>query len=256
MKLTPTVADLVERVPELAPGWAFFLDVDGTLLEIAEHPDAVQMPDGLVGILQALGRRADTPVALISGRTIADLDRLFAPLRLPAAGQHGAERRDATGRTLRSEAAGPLPDEVRDELKQFAKSHPGLLLEDKGSTLCVHYRQAPALGAEVESVVRAAAARLGEAYEVQPGKMVYEIRPASHDKGSAIADFLSEPPFAGRCPVFIGDDVTDEHGFQMVNQLGGHSIKVGKGATAATWRLSSVADVVNWLGDYVRKFGS
>jgi trehalose 6-phosphate phosphatase len=142
-------------------------------------------------------------------------------------------------------------DRTRSELAAFAKTRPGLLLEDKGATLGLHYRRSPALAGAVERAVHEAAARLGTAYEVQPGKMVYEIRPRHCDKGRAIAAFAAEAPFAARLPVFIGDDVTDEHGFGIVNRMGGHSIKVGAGATAAQWRLRDTAGVVKWLRRYM-----
>lgn len=255
MKLRATVDDWTERVPPIEPDWAWFLDVDGTLLEIAAHPAEVKTPAALVPILAALHERAGTPVALISGRTIEDLDWLFAPLRLPSAGQHGAERRDSRGRTHAHSGTDPLFLAVKSELIAFVRTRPGLMLEDKGSTMAMHFRKAPEYSADVELVVRMAAERLGDGYEVQPGKMIYEIRPQRFDKGKAIAEFLGEPPFSGRRPVFLGDDVTDEHGFAMVNRLGGHSIKVGPGPTAARWRLGSVAAVVQWLAGYIETFG-
>ncbi|MEZ5446395.1 MAG: trehalose-phosphatase [Gammaproteobacteria bacterium] len=242
-------------MPPFGADWAFFLDVDGTLLEIAEHPRAVRMPAGLVETLRAVVEDAGAPLALVSGRAILDLDRLFAPLRLPAAGQHGAERRDAAGALHCTLPQGDGLAAVHEDMEAFVSRHPGLILENKGAALCVHYRRAPALAALVEGCMRQAAAALGDAYAVQPGKMVFELRPAAADKGRAIAAFLEEPPFRGRRPVFVGDDATDEHGFELVNARGGHAVKVGAGETCARWRLADAASVVRWLEEYVAYAG-
>ncbi|MGQ0658309.1 MAG: trehalose-phosphatase [Chromatiales bacterium] len=239
------------HVPAFAPHWAFFLDVDGTLLELAAHPDEVAIGPLLIPTLQALQERARSPVALVSGRSLADLDRLFEPLRLAAAGQHGAERRDAQGRVHRAEARDAGLEDAKMTLLEFSRRYPGIAIEDKGLTLAIHYRRVPSLAAEVERVVSLIAETLGSDYSIQSGKMVHEIRPGQRHKGRAIAEFLTEPPFAGRLPVFIGDDVTDEHGFELINGLGGHSIKAGPGPSVATWRLASVADVIAWLQRYV-----
>jgi trehalose 6-phosphate phosphatase len=198
-----------------------------------------------VELVARLARDAGGAVALISGRPIAGIDRLFAPLRPAAAGQHGAERRDAAGRlhTVR------LPDmkEAADAIARFAAENDGLLFENKGLSMALHYRLAPQLGEAAQAVVREAAAGLGGALEVQQGKMVVELKPAGRDKGRAIEEFMAEPPFAGRVPVFVGDDLTDEHGFEVVNRLGGHSVKVGEGASAARWRLEAPAAVRAWI---------
>ncbi len=239
------------HVPAYGRQWAFFLDVDGTLLEIAAHPDAVQIAPLLMPALQALGVRTHSPLALVSGRAIADLDRLFAPLQLPAAGQHGAERRDAQGRLHLAASRDARMAYANEMLCEFARGNAGIVIEDKGLTLSVHYRMAPWMAEEVAQRVDRVAAQLGPDFTVQAGSMVREIRRQRHDKGRAIIEFVAEPPFAGRLPVFLGDDVTDEHGFEVVNGLGGHSIKVGSDPTAAHWRLSGVADVIAWLQGYI-----
>jgi trehalose 6-phosphate phosphatase len=254
--MSSTTHSMEEQVPAFMPGWALFLDVDGTLLEFAGHPSAVRIPPGLLEMLASVYPHAATPVAIVSGRSIADIDRLFAPLQLPTAGQHGVERRDAGGGLHEPGRYDRLLQQVRSKLQEFTQFHPGLLLEDKGSTLCLHFRMSPLLATEVEAVAHRAAALLGGQYEVQPGKMVFEIRPRAWDKGRAIVEFMTESPFAGRCPVFIGDDATDEHGFLVVNRLGGHSIKVGPGDTKAQWRLPDVAAVVHWLTEYVQWCGA
>lgn len=239
-------------VPDFAKNWALFLDVDGTLLDFAGHPHAVELTPELIATLSSL--RGLVPVALISGRPIVDLDGLFAPLRLPVAGQHGAERRTANGRAIPMERPAQM-SAARDALAGFAEGRPGLLLEDKGLTLALHYRLTPRLESEVEAMMKAWMHKLGGQLTLLPGNMVYELRPTATDKGAAIAAFMEEPPFAGRVPVFIGDDTTDEDGFRMVNRMGGLSVKVGGGQTVADWRLSGVATVLQWLEDYVRWLG-
>lgn len=235
---------------------ALFLDVDGTLLAIAEHPDLVAVEPATRALLARAHAQSGGALALISGRSIEALDRLFLPLRLPIAGQHGAERRDAHGvvHVHRMHCCGFEP--VRPALDALARAMPGLLIEDKGLTLAVHYRQAPAARDAVETLLREFVAGSDCGYRLQPGKMVLELKPAGRDKGSAIGDYLAEPPFRGRQPVFIGDDVTDEYGFAAVNAHGGISIKVGGGESAARWRLPDVAAVLDWLEAYAPGDGS
>ena len=234
-------------MPPLRPDWAFFLDLDGTLFEIRSTPQAVRREPEEVELVSRLHGAAGGAVALVSGRAIATIDELFAPLRLACAGQHGAERRDAQLKVQKIE----LPEEpmkrAADAIRAFAARHQGLLFENKGLSMALHYRLAPHLAEAAHAAVRGAAAALGDAVEVQVGKMVAELRPAGRDKGGAIEAFMREPPFAGRLPVFIGDDLTDEHGFRVVNRLGGHSVKVGEGASAARWRLEAPAAVRAWI---------
>lgn len=232
--------------PPARLGWAYFLDVDGTLVDFAPRPDAIHVDDDLLGLLKRFDREGGGGLALVSGRALADLERRLDGLRVPIAGQHGLERRDAGGGIHLS--AAPLPHQaIRDLLLAELQAHPGLLLEDKGMTLALHYRQAPSLGAYAHRLLDGLARRLGGGYTLQKGKYVLELKPAAADKGKAIAAYLAEPPFAGRHPVFIGDDVTDEHGFEAINRMGGLSIKVGPGATAARHRLADVAAVRRWL---------
>jgi trehalose 6-phosphate phosphatase len=235
---------------------ALFLDVDGTLLAIAERPDLVAVAPATRALLAHALRRSAGALALISGRSIAELDRLFRPLVLPIAGQHGAERRDAQGRihVHRMYGAGFAP--VRGRLEALTRAAPGLLIEDKGLTLAVHYRLAPAAREAAEALLHEFLAASGDAYRLQPGKMVLEVKPAGRDKGSAIDDYLAEAPFRGRRPVFIGDDVTDEYGFAAVNARGGISVKVGDGDSAARWRLPDVAAVLDWLRTYAGEDGT
>jgi len=239
--------------PAASLAWAYFLDVDGTLIDLAETPDAVQVDAALLGLLTQLHRASGGAVALLSGRAIPDLERRLGTLRLPLSGQHGLERRDAGG-PIRSHAAPPAAkSEIKRALAEMVARHPALLLEDKGMALALHYRRAPALGSYVQRTVERLAAHanagLAEAkLEVQRGKCVAEIKPAGFDKGTALLEYLAEPPFQGRRPVCIGDDLNDEHGFAEVNRLDGISIRVGKGSTCARFRLPDVIAVRRWLG--------
>lgn len=226
---------------------ALFLDVDGTLLEIAGAPDEVRVDDRLLGILHRLQGRLAGAVALISGRRIDELDRLFPLEGLPAAGLHGLERRRSDGVVMRSGGDG-LPAASRRSLVGLAAAHPGVLIEDKGVAVAVHYRAAPEAEADVRRCVDALMAGLAANFELLDGKMVLEIRHRGCHKGDAVASFMAEPPFRGRLPVFIGDDVTDEDGFETVNRLGGWSVRVGGVlATQARYRIADVPAVINSL---------
>ncbi len=226
---------------------ALFLDVDGTLLTIAPHPDAVRVAPGLLALLDRLNERLGGALALVSGRAIANLDALFAPLRLPCAGVHGLERRSADAVIHRSDGAALLAP-LRQPLTDFVQARKGLLLEDKNQSLAIHFRKAPGREAEVESFVQAQIAPSGDSLELKRGKMVLEVKPSGANKGTAITAFMDEPPFTGRVPVFVGDDVTDEDGFRIVNQLEGLSVRVGcTGPTAARYRLTDEAGVEDWL---------
>ena len=234
-------------MPPFSRNWAFFLDLDGTLLEIAETPDAVGIGPEEKVLMERLVAGAGGAVAVISGRALARIDQIMAPLVLPAAGQHGAERRDAKGVRHRHRFPANVLRPVAVGIRSFAARHQGLVFEDKGASVALHYRKAPQLARAAQAAVRDAAGPLGEQVEVQDGKMVVELKPAGCDKGKAIAQFMQEAPFAGRQPVFIGDDATDEYGFRVVNAMGGHSVKVGEGASVARWRLENPASTRAWL---------
>jgi trehalose 6-phosphate phosphatase len=233
--------------PEFAHDWALFLDVDGTLLEHVEHFQAVRVERSVRALLEELRDASGGAIALVSGRSADDIDRLFAPLALPLAGQHGLERRSADGTIHRHAPPVERLAEAAAQLVRLTSAHTALALENKGMTLALHYRRAPELARLVEAEVRRVTGFLGEDFELQAGKFVFEIKPGGRNKGSAIGDFLAEAPFAGRTPVFIGDDLTDEHGFEVVNEAGGHSVKVGPGETRARWRLANPAAVQAWL---------
>lgn len=249
---------MIGSLPVSARGRALFLDVDGTLLEIAESPDAVRVPDRLKELLARLVSQEAGAVALVSGRQLQQLDELFAPYRFAAAGLHGLERRNVQGRYFgvpdSSLATVPAFARARAAMTAFAWHHPELVFEDKESTLALHFRRAPALEEKVAAFVGTLLADLGPAFQLQAGKCVLEIKPAAGSKRTAIEAFMQESPFSGRSPIFIGDDVTDEDGFKAVNALGGDSIRVGAViATQARWRLPDVRRVIDWLASAVEE---
>ena len=243
------------ELPPFRPDWAFFLDIDGTLFDIAPTPKAVHTARADCKLVAALFESAGGALALVSGRSLAMIDELFSPLRFPAAGQHGVERRDARARVHRPSFSADVLARAAEMLRAFAERHSGLVFENKGYSMALHYRLAPQLAGAAQAVVREAARELGGAVEVQKGKMVAELKLAGHDKGRAIADFMREAPFAGRLPVFLGDDLTDEDGFRVVEALGGHAIKVGPGPTRARLRLPDPAAARAWLRDWLEKLG-
>lgn len=234
--------------PDLSTA-ALFVDVDGTLLEIAATPLAVRVEPELTDLLRALLIGTSGGLALVSGRSIAELDALFLPLTLPAAGLHGFERRGASGSyDCRRLPAAPALEQARGALLELANQHPGLLVEDKRFSLAIHYRRAPQLESVVVRAMTDIAASVRPEFELQMGKMVAELRPAGSTKGAAVSEFMSEHPFKGRTPIYLGDDLTDESAFEWVNNVGGLSIAVNVGgATAARERLPSVSAVRAWL---------
>lgn len=208
------------------PRWALFLDVDGSLLDIAATPQEVAMPPELPDILIELGRALDGAVALVSGRALHDLDRLFAPLRMPVAGQHGAEIRLPQGGG-RAMPAGPALATLRRRLNEAAIRHPGVMIEDKGASITAHYRLAPDCADLLRALVAQEMSAIDGDYELLESKMAFDVKPRRFDKGTAIREFMHRAPFAGRLPVFIGDDATDLDGFAAVLGLGGHAIQIG-----------------------------
>lgn len=238
--------------PPPADDWALFLDVDGCLLDLAGTPDAVVVPDGLRERLEALQSRLDGALALVSGRTIATLDALFAPSRFNAVGLHGVEQRHAGIESVAGDAPPELAD-VRKAAARLAAVYDGTVVEDKGPALALHWRRAP----DAEPALLAFAAHSLDqlpGYRLQHGKQVVELYPGNADgeridKGGAIAELLGTPPFQGRLPVFAGDDLTDESGFEVVNAHGGLSVLVGdRMPSAACHRLHDPAAVRAWLG--------
>jgi trehalose 6-phosphate phosphatase len=228
----------------LCPSCALFLDFDGTLVDLAPNPDAVVVPRGLVATLDTLSRYLGGALALISGRPIEQLDAFMAPLQFPVAGVHGTERRRADGdMTLLS--THPLQQVEQAALALVAR-YPKLRVERKRGSLALHYRQAPELECTCLRAMEAAVED-SPGLTLLRGKMVVEAKPGGASKGHAIEAFMQEPPFAGRRPVFFGDDRTDEVGFTTVQNLQGLGVKVGDGPTVAGQRLASPAAVRDLL---------
>jgi len=222
----------------LCPSCALFLDFDGTLVDLAPQPEAVIVPSGLVGTLEALSIYLGGALALISGRPIEQIDDFLQPLRLPVAGVHGAERRSAAGAmTLLS--THPL-QRVEAAAMELVALHPQLRMENKRGSIALHYRQAPELEALCLEAMRGAIEE-SPGLALLHGKMVVEAKPGGASKGHAIEAFMQEPPFAGRRPVFVGDDFTDEVGFSTVQHKQGLGVKVGEGVSVAWQRLDSPA---------------
>lgn len=245
-------AALAERATPPAPpppraDWSYFVDIDGTLLDIAPSPADVRLDEEVQTLLTELREFAGGAVALISGRSISDIRGLISEPCLPMAGQHGLERRDAAGRTTTHEEHSNGLERAAGRLEREVRKYSGLLLERKGLSLALHYRAAPELAGHVHTVMHRVCAELGPEYVLQEGKRVVELKPAGKDKGVAVREFMREPPFLGRTPVFVGDDATDEFAFAVVNEADGISIKVGPGNTCARFSLRDVRAVRRWL---------
>jgi trehalose 6-phosphate phosphatase len=234
---------------ESARSLAFFVDVEGTILELSSRPDAIQADTDAVDLLRTLIRVSDGAVALISGRSIAILDELFQPLQLPSAGLHGFERRNAAGEYFRR----PLPngsalDRARGQLRRLVARYPGVLLEDKRFALAVHYREFPSIGPLLRKEMDTIARPLSETLEIRSSGCVIELRPKGTNSAVAIADFMQEPSFLGRWPVCLGGECTDEQAFDWINAAGGYSVAVGLGrASAARAHIASIPEARAWL---------
>jgi trehalose 6-phosphate phosphatase len=228
-------------LPELDGSFALFLDFDGTLVDIAAKPDAIIVPPRVPALLAALRDRLEGALAIVSGRPIAVLDAYLAPHRFDAAGLHGAEQR-SDGVVEVESSADPLRlRPLAAELKALAGRHPGLILEDKTRSLALHWRLAPELEGIAVAAMQSAAQGLGAEYRLQEGKNVLELLPRWATKGAAITRFMDRPAYARRTPVFVGDDATDEHGFEVVEGMGGIAIRIGEGPTRAAHRLQNPA---------------
>ena len=245
METASAFQDMPVPPASLLDGAALFLDFDGTLVELAETPDGISVSPELPGLLRRLSAALNGRLALISGRAIADLERHIDCSGLAVSGSHGLELRLASGDLIPLAALVGI-SEVREEVRGFAGQLPGLIVEEKPSSIALHYRQAPEAEARVKEFLHALARRRGLA--VQAGKMVLELRPKGADKGDALRAFMTEPEFAGARPVFVGDDLTDEDAFEAAAALGGAGIVVGPPRrTAARWRLANVEAVAAWL---------
>ncbi|MBI3708743.1 MAG: trehalose-phosphatase [Proteobacteria bacterium] len=248
MEMRKAAETVLSSLPRPIGTWALFLDVDGTLLDIAPTPDGVGVPTELRQTLSALHHGLNGAIALVSGRSLDQLDRLFAPNSLTAAGQHGAEMRLANGSQVRTEISRSLLDQLRGQLGNFTARIPGVIIEDKGLSIAFHYRLAPRRSAAIHRQLIDALGRQRAEFRILRGNMVYEIVPKLADKGTAIESFMKMDPFIGRTPIFIGDDVTDEDGFASVRKLQGYAVRVQSEPVQLGSKIVSAASVVRgWL---------
>jgi trehalose 6-phosphate phosphatase len=225
---------------------AVLLDVDGTILDIAATPDAVVVPRHLCEALIALRERTGGATAFVSGRPLADLDRMFAPLKLPAVGGHGAELR--TGEAGEPSRSASIDSDLRRQFAALAQKLDGVLLEDKGYSLALHYRLAPQYAVVLREAVAAACAPYPKnAIEVLLGKAVIEVKFAAFNKGTGIRQLMMVPPFRGRRPIFIGDDLTDDAAFAVLPEFGGIGISVGRRLSGLSGAFHRPDDVRQWL---------
>ena len=223
--------------------YALFLDFDGTLVDIVERPDAVMVDPALPKVLTDLQARLGGALAIISGRPIAFLDGHFVPHAFDIAGLHGLEQRIAGRLSMCDPDEHPALRDMVARLEKLVADKEGLLIEDKGCSVAIHWRLAPHEKDFALATAHAAIEALGNDYRVQHGKAVAEILPSAAGKGKVIERFLHEAPYRGRRPIFIGDDLTDENGFKAVNAHGGLSVRIGGGETIAKMRLGTPADL-------------
>jgi len=242
---------MTRSLPPVSPNTAFFIDFDGTLVDIAPRPDQVEVEPRVRHLLESLSDKFDQAVAVVTGRSLDVVDGFLAPLKLAVAAEHGSVRRDASGHLHTDSRGVEAVEAAAVRLQPLVETNPDLILERKQSSVALHYRQRPDLAGPCKDAVEDAVANTN-GLVILPGKMVFELKPKGIDKGVAVGAFLDEAPFRGRVPVFIGDDVTDEHAFAVVNALGGITIKIDDGATAAQYRTDRQG-LFAWMSDLVEK---
>ena len=237
--------------PSLIPSLqecAILLDVDGTILDLAATPREVWVPPSLRHDMMRLSERTGGAVALVSGRSLNDLDLLFSPLQLPAVGGHGAEFRLQTGGELEFRRTVPLDSALKRKFASVAEIGPGIVIEDKGYSIALHYRLAPALAEVVKGAVAQICAENPLApIEVLHGKSVLEIKQTGFNKGTGVRELMRHPPFAARHPIFIGDDVTDESVFDIISEFDGLAFSVGRMVEGVSGHFEKPEAVRGWL---------
>ncbi|MCO6390789.1 trehalose-phosphatase [Aliihoeflea aestuarii] len=230
---------------------AIFLDFDGTLADIVDHPDDVHLPGEMIEALDMLAKRTSGALAIVTGRPIEQIDRLLSPLVLPVAGVHGMARRAFDGKLHTADHDPSVFAEVQARMTHLHTEHADTMIEIKPGSIAFHYRRRPDLSETVAELVHEALGDL-DGIDILHGKMVVEVKTGHANKGSAIRAFMEEPPFADRVAVFAGDDVTDEFGFQAVAEIGGVAIKIGSGETRAKLRTDTPAEFRDWLAATAR----
>jgi len=234
-------------LPDGAARWALLLDVDGTLLDFADDPQAVEVRASLLDLLHRLHQALDGALALVSGRGLDDLDRLFGNPRWAAIGLHGLELRHADGSFRRIDVAPAQQERMRDVTRSLAARFDGVRVEDKGSAIALHCPHGPGQLSELHKAARELLRDL-PGVELQPGRRVLEFKPANMDKGRAVEELIRRGTFVGRTPAYLGDDLTDEHAFAVINQRDGISVRVGlREPTLAHYTLSDPAATSIWL---------
>ena len=237
-------SDFARRLEECA----ILLDIDGTLLDLAPTPREVWVPPGLARTLNGLLEKTAGALALVSGRSLNDIDLIFAPEQFPAVGGHGAEMRISVDSESVATHAPPMDKELKRRLAAIARLSPGILLEDKGYSLALHYRLAPHAEKAIYEAIALIRADLPDApIELMPGKCVYEIKHSGFNKATGVLELMAHEPFRGRRPIFIGDDVTDESVFALMPDLGGLAFSVGRRATGVADHFDEPRDVRQWL---------
>ena len=234
-------------IPDLRE-WAVLLDVDGTIVDLAPTPADIHVPASLIETLRHLNEKTKGATALVSGRTLRDLDQIFAPLRLAVVGGHGAELRLASGAQVLREHVGGVDPVLKRALATIAHDSSGILFEDKGYSLALHYRLVPERGRFLRAAVAAICAQVpAQELEVLDGACVIEIKHKGYSKGTAVRELMAHPPFAGRHPIFIGDDTTDQAAFAVMPQFRGIAISVRRRVTGVDFHFDTPSEVRAWL---------
>jgi trehalose 6-phosphate phosphatase len=247
-KALPNLVSAASELAQRLDGCALLLDIDGTLLDLAPTPREVWVPPGLAKTLNRLLEKTSGALALVSGRSLNDIDLIFAPEQFPAVGGHGAEMRLSTDNEAVATHAPPMDKELKRRLAAIARLSPGILLEDKGYSLALHYRLAPHAERAIYEAVSLIRADLPNApIEVLPGKCVCEIKHSGFNKASGVIELMSHEPFKGRRPIFIGDDVTDESVFAIMPGFGGLAFSVGRRAQGVADHFDDPGEVRDWL---------
>lgn len=241
------------KPPPVETSWAWFFDIDGTLVELAHVPSGIVLDDEMAAIIERLRLFSGGAVALVTGRKIEEVDRLLPLDALPIAGQHGLELRRDIDLIVDEPDDGAELSPLVYALEKEVERHPGLMLERKYPCIALHYRARPRLGGYANRLIRILRDTYAPSYTIQKGKRIVELRPSGKNKGVAVSEFMAHAPFAGRRPVFVGDDLTDEDAFRVVNQMHGVSIKMGSGRTEAKFRLRGLADLRDWLASGIEK---